>query len=319
MEKKITAYLLGELPEEEQLQLEQQYFSNAAMFEQFLAEEEDLIYAYVYNELSPQQRQHFEKHFLQTPNQKERVKIAQAVVNYLAQRQVKKQKNKPWWRSVLELFRTQSFLFQLSFAMAALVLIALSGLLLLEMIRLRTQVAQLQAQHQPASRPQPDPKLQEQIANEHARAEQLAEQLRREQEQRTQLERELQSRKNQPNTTPPISDVVSFFLPPVTVRGGGNLPKLTIPTGTTTVQLTLGLLTQENYTSFQARIFTDEPTQIWTKSGLKGKGTGERKTVTLNVPAKTFNSGDYLIQLIGVSPTGESEELGDYPLTVQKN
>ena len=74
----IARYLLGELPAEEQTELERRYFADPELLDRMDAVEDDLIDEYVRQELKPEQRQHFERHFL---NEKrlERVRMAEAL------------------------------------------------------------------------------------------------------------------------------------------------------------------------------------------------------------------------------------------------
>ena len=74
----ITRYLLGELPPDEQSALEGRYFAEPALLDRIDAAEDDLIDAYVRDELTPEQRTHFETRFL-TPKRVERVRMAEAL------------------------------------------------------------------------------------------------------------------------------------------------------------------------------------------------------------------------------------------------
>jgi hypothetical protein len=60
-QKTMTAYLLGELSEEEQFRLESEYFTNSEKYEQLLAIEDELTYDYLQGRLSPGQRRHFDQ------------------------------------------------------------------------------------------------------------------------------------------------------------------------------------------------------------------------------------------------------------------
>ncbi len=77
-DQSITRYLLGELPPDEQSELERRYFAEPALLDRIDAAEDDLIDAYVRNELTPEQRTHFETRFL-TPKRVERVRMAEAL------------------------------------------------------------------------------------------------------------------------------------------------------------------------------------------------------------------------------------------------
>jgi anti-sigma factor RsiW len=63
-EKLIAQYLLGELPEEQQVEIEDRAFADKEYLASITAVENDLIDEYVRNELSQTQRQRFESRFL---------------------------------------------------------------------------------------------------------------------------------------------------------------------------------------------------------------------------------------------------------------
>jgi len=74
-----TAYLLDELPQDEAEQFEEQCFSQLEWPEVELeGAEEDLIQAYVKEELSPERRRRFEENYLRTEARRERVLLARS-------------------------------------------------------------------------------------------------------------------------------------------------------------------------------------------------------------------------------------------------
>jgi anti-sigma factor RsiW len=79
------AYLLGELTEEEQSRLEEEYFADPAFFQEVRARRDDLIDAYLRGELSPDERARFETYFMATPRRRERVEFARTLVKTVDQ------------------------------------------------------------------------------------------------------------------------------------------------------------------------------------------------------------------------------------------
>ena len=63
-EKLLTRYLLGRLPEEQQLQVEGEFLSDDQRYNRLLALEDELFYDYAQNKLAPDEREQFEKRFL---------------------------------------------------------------------------------------------------------------------------------------------------------------------------------------------------------------------------------------------------------------
>lgn len=77
-DERTIAYLLDELPEHEAQQFEEQCFSQPKWPEVVESAEEDLIQAYIDNELSPDRRRRFEEHYLTTDARIEKVLFARA-------------------------------------------------------------------------------------------------------------------------------------------------------------------------------------------------------------------------------------------------
>lgn len=80
--KRIIAYLLEELPEEEMERFEEECFQQDSWPEQISLVEEELIDDYLLDELEPKQRLRFERNYLTTPARQERVGIAAALLRH---------------------------------------------------------------------------------------------------------------------------------------------------------------------------------------------------------------------------------------------
>lgn len=76
---RLRRYLLGSLSEEEAAELENLYFSSDEVFEDVLAEEDDLVDAYVADELPPDERSRFEKLLPGSSRLRNRVETARAL------------------------------------------------------------------------------------------------------------------------------------------------------------------------------------------------------------------------------------------------
>ena len=83
--ERTTAYLLDELPEHEAQQFEEECFSQPDWPEVVEFAEEDLIQAYIDDELSPERRLRFEENYLTTQARIERVAFAKACPHVVCQ------------------------------------------------------------------------------------------------------------------------------------------------------------------------------------------------------------------------------------------
>ncbi|MGA9770055.1 MAG: hypothetical protein WBV94_13515 [Blastocatellia bacterium] len=79
----IYRYLLGELPEAEQSELERRYFIDDALFDRLLTIEDELLKRYARNESSDEERQRLESHYLRSQTRRKRLMFTQALVRYL--------------------------------------------------------------------------------------------------------------------------------------------------------------------------------------------------------------------------------------------
>ncbi|HEX8186509.1 MAG TPA: tetratricopeptide repeat protein, partial [Blastocatellia bacterium] len=123
-EKQIVRYLLGQLGEDEQRRVEERLISNDEYFELLLVAEDDLIDDYVKSKLPAGERERFEAYFLSTPERREKLGFARALLDYVSAEsaavQIKAASSPPraaWWR---QLASAQS----LRLAAAAIVLVA---------------------------------------------------------------------------------------------------------------------------------------------------------------------------------------------------
>jgi hypothetical protein len=87
-EKRMVQYLLGQLPDQEQAELEARYLADDVCFEELLAIEDDLRDAYVRGELSERDREAFEQRLLATPQQKQRQEFARSLRQYVVEASV---------------------------------------------------------------------------------------------------------------------------------------------------------------------------------------------------------------------------------------
>src|SRR3569832_751934 len=153
-EKLIARYLLGELPEDQQVEIEDRAFSDKDYLASITAVENDLIDEYVRGELSDGDRQRFETRFLASAERRKRVQFATALRTVVAEPHVPEKKLlhdvRRWsWRDSLYAFLSGlNPAARLAFVAATILLIVGAAWLFAETLRLRRQVNQLQAERQ---------------------------------------------------------------------------------------------------------------------------------------------------------------------------
>ena len=316
-EKLIARYLLGDLPEEQQVEIEDRAFADKEYLAFVTAVENDLIDEYVRRELSETDRRKFESRFLASAERRKRVEFAKALARVPAamERTVVSQPAQWTWRDSLYAFFV-GLNPAVKFATVGVMLTLVMGSVWLfsETVRLRGQLARLQSQNQTRQN-----ELQQQVEAEHRRNEELNAQLSQEKQQREQSDESLrQLSETGDETTPaPRPVIASLTLLPGLSRGGGEKSSLVLADDTRVVRLQIGIDPDEPYKTFAVDLRTSAGRQIWTRENLSAKTRGRARAVTLTLPASALKPGDYELRL-STHEGGASEDIGFYYFTVKK-
>lgn len=315
-EELIVRYLLGELPEDEMAEIEDRAFRDKQYLQEILAVESDLIDEYVQGGLSNSRRQMFANRFLASAERRQKVEFAKALASVLSETIVTEKKSQPaiaqvsLWSSFAALFRGFSPAVRFSFATAAL-LIVIGGIwVVIEAVRLRSQVTQLRAEQQ-----RDQQALEDQLADERARNETLSDQLRSEREQHERSEeliRELEREKEAQATKPIEPAVISLVLLPGIGRGGSERQKLILPQSVRLVRLQIGIEPGDEYKSFSVELHAPGGETVWTQNNLSARTVRAGRVVVLNLPARLLSAGRYELALKGVTDGGTTEAVGFY-------
>jgi hypothetical protein len=291
-------YILGDLPEEEQIALEEKFFSDDEAYQQLLALEDELRYEYARGGLSGEQRAAFERRFLQTPADRERVEVARSVLEkaFEVRRQAERpvaaarvsEAKQPWWRRLGPLFSIGSPVLQYGMVAASVLLVTGASWLAIQNMRLQHQVGALQAVQQIARR--------REIARE-AERERL----------RTELAQERERRLTPGKESPEGPLLLSFVLSPGLARDAEGPKRLVVPSGTRDVRLQLGVQPDATIQKFHISLQTLEGKEIWTQDAARPVAT---------VPGRLLAPGDYLLNLKRFTASGEAASEDDFYFTV---
>lgn len=297
----LRRYLLGELTESEQQDVEGDLFTQDDFADRLASVEDDLIDSYVAGELSEHEHEHFQSHFLTSPRRRERVATARALAQSpqaLARQPGRSASKVLEFGGRREVRRTRpaaSWAWPMAAAASIVILggasfLAMNALLSpqrTEVSRLTQQVERLRAEvssRPPASAPDKETLLAE---------------------LRKTLDRDSRSGAAAP---------LEFVVPPSDLRrNSGGLPtRLVVPGGQHTVQLRLALdpaTTAKRYAVYQAVIQTSEGAQIWGGKATREPGTGGLR---ITVPSAALKGGQYRLLVSGVNASGAAEELEEY-------
>src|ERR1043165_2169637 len=314
-EKVIARYLLGDLPEEQQVAIEDRAFADKDYLALVTAVENDLIDEYVRQELSPTERQQFERQFLASAERRKRVEFAKVLARVPERTVVSETAKWSWRDSLYALISGLNPAAKIAFAAVMLLLIVGGAWLLTATLRLRSQLTQLQAQNQARQN-----ELQQQVEAERRRNEELNARLTQEQQQREQSEESLQKLSETGDATkpPPRPVIAAFTLLPGLSRGGGDKASLVMPEDARLVRLQIGIDPNEPYKTFAVELRTAAGRQVWTRENLTARTRGKARAVSLTLPASALKSGDYELRLSGRREGGESEDVGFYYFDVKK-
>jgi hypothetical protein len=301
-------YLLGELAEPQQQELEQGLMTSNECFDRLLVAEDELIDDYLRGTLSAREEEKFDDFFLRAPERRRKLRFFRSLLKYVG---ANTEDSKTIWRWP-EFLTFRPFphrIIEGSLA-AALSLMVLGGSWLTFRIQhLNHLLEQARSQTVPAGERDDG---QRQLVQLLARNDQLTSEVQFHKGQRAVLEQEL-TRASALRRSSPL--MIPFPLISGTVRSGGEMKKVTIPPRADWVQLQLDLGASD-YTSYQAVLqkFEGEGISSWTTPKIKT--ADDTEAIVLALPAKFLPHGDYVLKLSGIPAVGDPENIGSYTFRV---
>jgi anti-sigma factor RsiW len=347
-------YLLGSLPEAEAERFDELSFTDENFADALKIAENDLVDAYIHDELTGATLAKFKTHYLASPLRREKVEFARAFQVYAEKNIAEKPaeirtpvETKPK-RNLTEFF-SSIFAFsrpvvQSGFALAALAILFFGGWLWRENSRQQFEmnlanVNREQLQPRETELAEREKQLRNETANsnfavnsannseterepaqvreERARLEQQLKKQQTQEQQRLAEQRKLAEQRAAQNTpvSPPRAAVASFVLTP-SLRGGSRIQSVSISADTATVAPNLEL-EADDYTAYRAVLRTSSDNRtLWQSGRLKSNKAGENKRLKLNFPAALLKSGIYSIEVSGIAADGEREIISDYSFRV---
>jgi hypothetical protein len=103
---RLRRYVLGTLTEAECDAIEREYFVHADALDRVSAAEDDLIDEYLSSELSADERDQFERHYLGTPGHRRRVAVAREIRAAASARVIERRDPGRWWLAVAAIAAT---------------------------------------------------------------------------------------------------------------------------------------------------------------------------------------------------------------------
>lgn len=308
----LVRYLLGSLPEEEAVRLDELSIADDAFVWHLRAVENDLVDAYVQGELSGLDLAQFRQSYLSSPNRLQKVEFAEALRSFDAKsaraaaqaaptkavpsstpKDGSSKDSSPWpWFSVPRLA------LQWGFVGGALALLFAAGYLLLMNARLRKQTTE--AQGSQAAFEQREQELQRQLNAQRTANAEMAKQLDGLRESRPNLDQ--------------LKTLSALLLPPT--RGAGGIATVSVPQGTDLVILLLAL-ESDDFPVYRVGLKDSATNQtVWHSSNLKAAPSSSAKIVSISLPANLLKQQIYELELSGIGPKGRAQLVDEYPIRV---
>ena len=290
-------YLLGNLTEEEQVQVEDRAFADADYLSALEATEADLIDAYVRGELSQSDRRSFELRFLTSPERRRKVEFARALATITSESKTQESRaaGRPFFMSA---FWGWNPVVQFAAGMAALICIAGGAWLVSENAAIRSRVAALEAERRGFE--VREQSLRQRLSEEQTRAAALATQNR------------------QPSEAARAPLVASLVLVPGLSRAQTRVERLVLSPSVQIARIEIQLESRDDYPRFRAELRTRSGEEVLSRSNLVRRKSGPGFAVSVDVPASALAVGDYELALKGIAADHTSQDVGYYYFGVQR-
>lgn len=304
-DRNVVQYLLGTLPAPETERLDELIFTSQEFAEALSAAEKDLVDAYVRGELSGETLKQFQSHYLNSPRGRNQVEFARAFQEFGAKEVAGGSPS-----SNMLYTRPSAFRWSVPVA-AALILLAVSGFLLFQNVRLHQQDSRIQAELDHLQ--EREQQLLKELGNQRTAAAQAEEELSRVRDERARLDAEL----NPTGSTRADALIASLTLSPQ-VRGTQAIQSIRIPSDRGLIAARLEL-EPNNYSTYAVALIDPLSNRVlWQSARVQATGAAGQQVLNVSFRAELLKTQDYRLKVSGVSPAGATEPLGDYPFRVVK-
>lgn len=279
-QEQIKRYLLGDLDEERQEQVEERLLTDVELQDTLSGVQDHLIDEYVFDLLTESERSLFKKNFLLTPERLHKLRLSQALAKYTEAddadaRATRALRPDTSWQKPFYFLQKHKLTAALS-SVVVLLAVSYGGWSVYQRWQLEERLLRLRAQQL---------EVQQKLA-----------------------------KLNTGQVSEPPTAVAVLPLRHLLVRDAGENRRAVITSGVNVLQLRLEL-DEDNFSSYQAVIETDDGIGMYTINNLKAQSAGGNKVVSLNLPSRLLPTGDYRVRLSGLAEK-EAVDVGAYPFQV---
>jgi hypothetical protein len=310
----LKRYYLGGMTRDEQGRLEAQCFEDDALFAELMAVQADLVDAYVRDQLPSAEREAFHRHFLVTPDAREKVRLARTLIEA-----VDLLDREPGTRVVpvsasdARRARWERWLVPPAWThgrrwvpvTALLVVVVTSTGLLVDDWRARTRLESVAGQIGLLT--EKEQRSRQTSEAERARADRLSEQLRRSQT------RGVRAGESFPTTA---GAMVALSLTPGLVRASEAVQELAIRRGTSIILLELAFDAPETVDSYRIVLETADGRELWRHDATGSRSGTPNGAISIALAPSTFDSGEHVMRLQRRTQRGVLETLYTYQFRV---
>lgn len=324
----LKRYLLGDVSQAE-LEAIEDSFADDHAFEEYLVVEEDLIDAYLREELGERERRQFESSYLGSSRDRHvRLDIAHAVLESIplfassaSSPPTEVIVGTPTWKEIKGLF----FKYRLQYVLGVLVV----GFLVVWVVNLQREVRRMSAANaalesrrrelddEETSFRQRQQQLQKDFNEQRITRDRLTQQLQKESAEHDQRTRQLMKELEQasPNRAQAFEALIFAF--PHSTKGSASGPPRIIRAGTKWVAIKLILARNMRYTIYRAEL--ESEAGLIPQDGLRAEMTGQGRAVSLRpIAVEKFPDGNINITLYGLDEGGKYQPVDGYTISIKK-
>jgi len=299
------SYLLGEFSEQEQAQFEEEYFRDDALFERFLAVNDDLVDSYARGQLAGRKLELFENHFLATERRRQHVKEARTFIDAVNAASDRKDDHQTqpaaspvtWWQSLSQRTGLPAFTLQAAFALLIILAIAIGWFWIRNVQNQRDEQRNLARDE---TQPTPSPARSVSPDNERVAD-----------NKPTPSPTVNPSPGNVNSRSPAPPQMATLTLVPFAPRDGNAANTLQISPETRTASLRL-TFKGDGYSGYNVTLKTVEGRAVAQRNFSRAASSSSGKSLTFNVAASLLTGQDYIVSVNGITANRQSEALAEY-------
>ncbi|HKV41624.1 MAG TPA: hypothetical protein VJX67_20640 [Blastocatellia bacterium] len=309
----MARYLLGQLSDEENARIEQEFLCDDEYFEQLSAVEAALIDDYIQGRLSKSESTQLEGLLHSSAHEWGEVEFSRSLIDAVRSRSSRptpKVASAHWWLPAVTRLRQNG---RTSLALAALLIIVLLATFSLRNRTLERRIQQLDAERLAIGKTELE--LRRQLEDQEAHTRDLVKQMEIQRDNLEQVERELDSLRNSKGGLSSDNLATILLVPGIVTKGGEALKTVRIKPGVTSLRIEVSVGGNKRYVSYGVIVKTFDDRQIWARDTVLPAPSGN---VIITLPAATLASDDYTLTLRGRLENGGLADLEDYSFRVRR-